>query len=236
MPRFSIVRYALMAFVVGLFGLGASDHVSAQTSGGHECSESKMTVFSTDPNLAVRICDVVAAIDPLLTRCGLPDSGPVTLYVTKRIEGTGGHPLGVYLHETDEIAVIDPVVLGEHDGRGAIFDKLATDVLFDSLVVHEITHFRLSHATAARSISLVDQEYIAYAMQLASLPAKAREALLAEFSGGGADAGAISEVALTFAPAFFATRAWLHFNETGNGCVFVKSLINGDFSFGRLEP
>jgi hypothetical protein len=193
-----------------------------------------LTVFATDTSLAERICQVVASADPVLTACGLPtDYGPLTLYVVGRIDGAQAHCLGAYVCETNEVAVLDPTVLGNAESPETEFDAISPQALFDSLVVHELTHSRLSHLPEGGDIGVVNQEYIAYAMQLASLPAQEREAFLIGYLDRELDIAAINVFTLGLAPGYFASLAWRHFDQTDNGCAFVQSLMDQDFTFER---
>lgn len=193
---------------------------------GHLCAEGGHLVFAADPATASRVCDVAAAADPLLSGCGLPDYGPVTFYVTRRIVGAGGHCLGTFVTETNEIAVLHPSVLADADSPDAIFGSIAPDALFDSLVVHELAHARLSNLAGCEDIGVANHEYIAYAMQLASLPTVERNAFLDGFSETVADTTAINAVILSFAPALFVKRVWAHFDAEENGCGFVGALLD----------
>lgn len=199
---------------------------------GYACPHSALTVFAVDPELAAHICAIDAATDLDLSSCGLPEYGPLDLYVVRRIEGAPGHCLGVYVCETNEIAVVNPAVLAQDDARTTVYGSLNANMLFDSMVVHEIAHARLANALRDKEISVASHEYIAYAMQIASLPAQEREVLLKGAPKGDFDVSAINELTLSFDPKLFFGLVWRHFEAPENGCNFIKSLIDGSVTLG----
>jgi hypothetical protein len=194
-----------------------------------------LTVFAVDRRLAGHVCEIAADVDPLLLSCGLPDGGPLTLYVVKRIDAKVEHCLGAYVCETDEIAVVSPETLAHDDTLPRGYRAMAPETLFDSLVVHELTHARLSTTLRGRRISTVSHEYIAHAMQIAALPEREREDFLAGVPAGRIDASMLNEVTMLMGPDVFAGLVWRHFESPDNGCDFVRSLIEGEVSLGFSE-
>ncbi len=203
---------------------------------GHTCPQGDLTVFAVDPGLAERACAIVQAAEPLFSACGLPGFDPLRLYVVRRIEGTSEHCLGVYVSDTNEIAVIDPVVLADDSGPWSMFYGLEANALFASLLIHEVTHARLANLADGNSCSLADHEYIAYAMQLATLPDEQRDIILDGVPDGDAGTSLINEVTLAMSPRVFAGLAWRHFERPENGCRYVRSLLDGSVSLERSEP
>lgn len=230
----SIASAIVMSMTVSLAaqenGLTADDPPAFQCPSGH------LEVYATDPELARRICDIEKQTAPTLAACGMPDRTPLSLYVVQRIEAAGPHCLGAYICETDEIAVVAPEQLATLEVLSDIYRSMGAAVLFDSLVVHEITHARLTKALQGEELSVASHEYIAYAMQMASLPSAVRQSLEDGSADGPVDRSAINELTLFFGgPDAFAPLVWRHFQTDGNGCDFVKSLIDGTTILG-LPP
>lgn len=227
-----------LALVLALFlpGLGAAQAVPGTDPPGRACPDTNLTVFAVDPDLGARVCAIVQAADPLLSACGLPGFDPLRLYITRRIEGTSRHCLGVYVSDTNEIAVVDPAVLAEDRGAGSMFDGLEPDALFASLVIHEITHARLANLANGKSCSLADHEYIAYAMQLAALPDDQRDIILEDVPKDHVGTALLNDVILTMSPRVFAGLAWRHFARPENGCRYVRSLLDGAVTLEMSNP
>ena len=75
----------------------------------------------------------------------------------------------------------------------------------------------------------VAHEYLAYAMQIASLREDDRDKAFKDLQAGEpASLDGIDEVALLFGPSQFALRSSLHFSQAENGCAFVDRILNAD--------
>lgn len=109
------------------------------------------------------------------------------------------------------------------------FRVLSAETYFDSVVVYELAHAAAEHTLRAGATSRADMEYIAYAMQIESLPAKARAALRAEWPVQvPVPQERMNDFVLSFVPHRFALLAWTHFDTEGNGCAFIEELLTGD--------
>ena len=84
---------------------------------------------------------------------------------------------------------------------------------------------------------LTSSEYVAYAMQVMSLPPQYRAAF-AEDSGIEEPAGRdeISAITLLMAPDVFAQKAWAHFSQRPDGCAHVAGMMAGDFYLDVERP
>lgn len=235
------MRHFVALGFASLFSLTAP--VQAQDQAAQEgdppayrCPSADLQVFAVDPDLARHICDVEEQAAPALAACGMPDRSPLDIYVVQRIEAVGPHCQGTYVCATDEIAVVAPDQLATLEVLSDIYRSMQVADLFDSLVVHEITHARLTKALQGEELSVASHEYIAYAMQFASLPDSVRQSLAAGRSTEPVDRSRINELTLFFGgPDAFAPLVWRHFQAEGNGCGFVKSLIDGSTILG-LPP
>ncbi len=225
----------MVAIASGLPSCAGSETLSPAVPGGYSCAQGDLTVFAVDRGLAGHVCDLAADVDPMLSSCGLPAGGPLTLYVVERINAEVEHCLGVYVCETEEIAVVSPATLADDDTLPRRYRTMAPETLFDSLVVHELTHARLSAALGERRISRVSHEYIAQAMQIAALPELARKDFLAGVPAGNIDVSMLNEVTMLMGPDVFAGLVWRHFEGPENGCDFIRSLMEGEVSLGLSE-
>jgi hypothetical protein len=185
------------------------------------------------------VCARIEASRPLLAACGLEQRRPVTLFVVREFEGIphGPNCMGSYECAKDEIRVLQPDLLPQAVGPDSPWALLPNDELFDSLVTHELAHaFFAQTADDGATRPFVDQEYVAYAMQMAGLDADARARLLAAHPAKETvDRFELNGIVALAAPTLFAAKAWRHFAGAGNGCAFVGQLIRGEVSLA-LEP
>jgi hypothetical protein len=96
------------------------------------------------------------------------------------------------------------------------------------MIVHEATHAVMHQVSPRRWWSRAAYEYPAYALQVASLPAAAREKLVASVGGSYSDSLLFNDILLAFDPYFFAARAYQHFIKDGKGCAHLTALADGE--------
>ncbi len=202
------------------------------------CPDPRTRVAAESPALRDRVCARVEASRPLLGACGLEQSRPITLHVVWEIatDPLGPNCLGSYACDTDEIRVLHPEALLQAVGADNPLARLSADELFDSLVTHELAHALFAQsAEGGRPPAFVDQEYVAYAMQMASLEESARARLLEAHPGPQTvHALELNGIVALAAPTLFAAKAWRHFAQAGNGCTFVGRLVRGETSLALV--
>lgn len=187
------------------------------------------TDTDTDTDTVTRICTAAAAAERFLGACHLPRLRPVTFEVRAQIEGPADHCAGLYACGSDRILVIPPGGVGEVMPEDSAFAPLAPDVYYDSLVVHELAHALMDQAACERPRCDADREYVAYALQIASLPPRDRAAVAAYRAfDGPVDRALLNDLLLWLKPDIFALAAWAHFDAPGHGCAFVERLVTGE--------
>ena len=138
----------------------------------------------------------------------------------------GNDCLGLYHSENNQIDLLTPEAFHVSHGDSEFCEKIPEDVHFDSIIVHELTHALLDQVPGGKVSNLVDQEYIAYAMQLEIMPEPVRDRFISSIGlTAPVDAGRINELTILFSPSKFAASSWLHFSSSGNGCDFVGEII-----------
>lgn len=102
--------------------------------------------------------------------------------------------------------------------------------LYQSFVVHELAHAIAHSAFEIARPSVVAQEYIAYTVQLATMPPALREEILARYRVDAfADESEMSELYYAFDPCVFAVKAYRHFMTLSEPQAFYKRLLTGAF-------
>lgn len=193
------------------------------------CERPSILVDTDDPDLRGRICAIALAALPRLEACHLTQTRPITFSLGARPLNSNGTSLGVYHSKGGRIRLLTPTAFARaHDGsefRGAVPEAEH----FDSIVVHELAHALFDQSPCAENACRVDHEYIAYALQLQSLPDATRARFIASTGlSTPVDEDRFNDFLLAFSPSSFAAAAWLHFSTPGNGCDFVGQIVRGE--------
>jgi len=196
------------------------------------CAGLQVSVVAEDPTLANRICRVAATALDRLSQCGLRQTSRFDIRVSRALPSAFDGCFGVYHCADNSVEILDPAALARAAEATGNFAQLPTDVLFDSLIVHEISHVLTYQSGLSNPRTSAEIEYIAYAMQMEALPASARDLLRrAHAIQRPVTVTSLNDVILAFAPEVFAVKAWTHFTTPGNGCSFVQRVLDGTVPF-----
>lgn len=198
------------------------------------CPGQDITVEAPDIRLADRVCSVAAGSRNLLASCGLQQAEPYSIEISSPLAPEFEECFGVFHYEDNVVQVLDPVALLEATRRTGNFAHLPIDVLFDSLLVHEISHVLAYQSSLGPPRTKAEAEYIAYAMQVESLPAAIRNEFVAAHPVTlPVSLIGLNDIILSFAPEVFAVKAWTHFRTEGNGCEFIGQILKQRVNFPR---
>jgi hypothetical protein len=192
------------------------------------CPGGMLAVEGASGAVADRVCTAAITARDHLAQCGLPQLQPVTLEIRDGIDGPADHCAGVYTCGSGRIVLIPPDGVASVMLPQSIFAPLPAADYYDSLVVHELVHALMDQAECPEARCDADREYVAYALQIASL-SPANRALIERFREieGPVEAERLNDFLLFMKPDVFAAHAWAHFDEPGNGCAFVADLVAG---------
>ncbi len=193
------------------------------------CNTPLIFVDTEDKELHRRVCDIAGSALPVLEQCLLKLVDPVTISFSGELGNPDELCFGLY-HQGDEwIELLEPKAFEQAHTDSKSWAALPAAEHFDAIVVHEFTHALVDQTALVERACSADEEYIAYAMQLSTLPDSARDALIAA-SGVSqpVPVESINQVMFGLSPVSFAVRSWLHFQEPENGCGFVKKIIRGE--------
>jgi hypothetical protein len=195
------------------------------------CDGVNATVAAEERSDARRTCRAIEATHPAMQECGLETDRHITITLVPEITHQGAVCLGRYACETHDIEVVEPDHLRAALASDSILNRLDAGDLFDGLVVHEWSHAMLDEVTDDRRLSTADQEYVAYAMQLSTMPAEQRATWLKAYpTSSTLDPRGINGLVALIDPAAFAARSWRYFSGRG-GCETVRDIIDGRLSF-----
>jgi hypothetical protein len=133
------------------------------------CPGGDFAVEGAGPEGAAQIWAAARMAEDLLSDCHLPLRRPVTFEVRPEIAGPADHCAGLYACGSDRILVIPPDGVAGVMPPESAFAPLAPYVYYDGLIVHELAHALMDQAECALPRREADREYVAYALQIASL-------------------------------------------------------------------
>ena len=193
------------------------------------CSDDpRVSVEAGSDALVEKICTGVARARPTLNACHLKQGAPLVIRVVNEMPRAIAGCMAQYDCRDESISVIAPGRLGALLVDGNIWKRIPTDALFQSVIVHELAHAFLDQTECPKTPCYADHEYIAFALQIDSLSSAHREALMdGNTIETPVDLMGLNAFIAAAAPAHFAQKSWLHFNSPGNGCDFVKDIVEG---------
>lgn len=199
------------------------------------CSTENISVLSQSPENLSRVCSVAAALNPRLRNLGLGLTRNVTIEITEEFEVPNGACVALYSTNARKLQVLPIDCLEDLSDRATAFPEMDPELLFKSLIVHELVHAYLDQHESSGDLSRVAHEYLAYAIQLDELPREERADVLAR-AGVQQEVTDedFSETLLNMAPVIFAARAWSHFVEQGGDPYLVSRILKGEILAGEL--
>ena len=82
----------------------------------------------------------------------------------------------------------------------------------------------------------MEDEHIAYALQLSGLSPEAKDTLFGqEPVVGPVGVDELGDKVLMFSANVFALSSWLHFDQPGNGCASVQPILNDEINFADKQ-
>lgn len=142
------------------------------------------------------------------------------------ITAHGNLAYGSYDSRRDTITLMSYSSILHTNENPQIFGEFFDRVHYGGAIAHEVAHAIIQHNVVSRSISILSQEYLAYATQLRVLPAYRRKVILQRMNVDGWAVGdAISETYLSIGPDRFAAKSFIHLNSLPDPTIFVKILL-----------
>jgi hypothetical protein len=174
------------------------------------------------------ICEGAQQALQVLMRCAIAPKTTISIKVQNEVR----HPLagaifGYYDLEAQYIALTN---LSSTTSlmQGTPYEGISQAAFLQSLAVHEVVHSVMHQNLRHRVYNPAVYEFPAYALQIASLPVEARTLFLKAFDGERIKkAPPFSDTILSFAPYFFAARAYEHFVSFSDGCALLRQVMKG---------
>ncbi len=217
-----------------IFCLAASPMAADE---GLVCENPLFRVEAENPDIASRVCESATEAHDSLASCGVHLSEPLKITVLDRIAAASESCLGLYHCGEGRIELLSPDAMAVRRKAGGAFAGVSDDALWDSVLVHELTHAAYEQVDCPFPSCLATSEYAAFAMQVRSLPESELEAFGKEVTVAGPPIrDAISEVMYFISPERFAKLSWQHFSARPNPCGYMELIMDGDIFFDRERP
>lgn len=185
---------------------------------------------------AALICTLAARATRQLASCNLGVPAPVTIAVVPELED---QCLGLYHCGMGRIEILSPgaYLPLRAEGRASAFATVSDEAFFEGVIRHELAHAALDGMPCPFGSCLVNQEYIAYTMQVRFLPEADRIAFEAAIDQDGrVTRDMLSSIMLMMAPQTFARRAWLHLSAREDPCGFIGQIARGEVLLDFEHP
>lgn len=194
------------------------------------CDDPEILVDTSERSAQTMICAAASDARRALGRCGLAQSAPITIETVDGPIQHVGQCLASFDCELGRIRIIDPDLLTDYLRPEDAYTALPADVVFRSLLTHEMAHALVDQQAGDRRIAPVDHEYIANALELAALAPVHRKTMLdAAGLEPPVSAEAINIFVYGLAPRRFAAASYLYFEA--HGCETVLGILSGKVSF-----
>lgn len=192
------------------------------------CDGGQVLVTAPSEPLALSICDSVGRALALLDECDLRLSDPITISIFDNLPNPSHNCFGFYECDSNRIWLRSPDSVANVIGESALYLGFEPKVVFDSIVAHEVAHAAFAHTACADAACLANHEYVAYVIQMWSLPPSVRNEIVARFGQyEPVEPMRLNAMIAVMAPEKFAALAWQHFSEAHHGCDFVQDLATG---------
>lgn len=200
------------------------------------CAAAPVRVSAPEARDGELACVAAARAVARLQSFGLMIRDPVLIEVTEEMDVAPGVCVALYSSGTGTLQVLPVDCLDDRDGRASAFPEMEAGVLFESLVLHELVHASLDQTPAASALPRLAHEYLAYAIQLAALPADDLARVLERARVAKPVAlPELNEAVLDFSPLRFAAMAYLHFMQEGGDAAAVARVVSGAVVFFSLR-
>ncbi|CFX37522.1 conserved exported protein of unknown function [Candidatus Filomicrobium marinum] len=117
---------------------------------------------------------------------------------------------------------------------GSAYRRLPLRDVYDSLVVHEVAHAVFREHIGHRNLPIAAHEYVAYAVQINSMPTKTRDLFLSTFQRPTSlDVEMFNDIYLAMAPLRFGANAHRHLFRHGQSCEMLSKIVAGRVVFSQ---
>jgi hypothetical protein len=229
-----VLKLALAAITLAL-------SANLVSGAGARCEGTQAVLEAVPPPEVARVCEAAISAESELAHCSLAPSKPYTIrFVPDIRDDYGSCIFGRFRSNPDVASILGRSAMEQlvasipEEEPMSVLRSLPLDDLHRSLIVHEVTH-AIVHQNLKVPASHAIHEYIAAVIQLGTLSRHSRDAYLARFASEDVFTDAMfNDLVEAMNPARFAAAAYRHFHQPGNGCIFVRRLLNDPGTVPRV--
>lgn len=227
------MRLRFMLLPLMLVTAAAASQARAEDTALWGCPGTRVTVRSSHFGEAQRVCAAALAPIAFLGRCGFHQKRDVTITAADDVYLLSAvKTVGDYLPGTGRVRVMSNAGFARYRPAAIAQVQVPVADLYSSVVAHEIAHAIFHDATEHLDLPRTAHEYVAYAVQVSTLPESVRSAAeRSESKAAGSNLFAFSHFLLMADPERFGLIAWEHFNRPENGCAFLRNVVERKVHF-----
>ncbi len=197
------------------------------------CPDRRVSVAAPTEAVAQTVCRQSARAREILAACGITAGNNLSVQVTRALTTAPGfRRAGEYDPTLRRVRLLPFATYARHVKPRLGSTPVVARVLHASVAAHEIAHGIFHEHTRHLDLPETAHEYVAYVVQLSSLPADVQKALMEQndiFHVG--NLFVFSYFLLLADPERFALNAYRHFHQPENGCGFLSRLVEGKVHF-----
>lgn len=192
-----------------------------------------VTVISENALAAHIVCSHSEKAISVLSRFGLFPKRQITVKIVEDEIGSRGYmAYGTYNSRSDIIELMSYQAILRHYKEPTMYEEFFDHIHYGGAVAHEIAHAVFHHNSLNMSPGTAHQEYLAHAVQLASLPENKRNDIIAEMNVSAWESGdAISDVYMALEPTKFAVKSYKHLTTLKEPGKFIDILLNSKWFY-----
>lgn len=206
---------------------------SAEAAPSTPCIETPVSVTGASPAEANHVCAAAKSAMKLFRQCGLEMPKHMRVRVDpKPLEVGGSHVFASFDSRDKVIRIVDLDTFARMTITELPSPVLPLHEFYRSVIVHEMSHQILRANLKGKKVPRAAHEYVAYSIQLGSMPVEARQRYLSLFKRGPpAGLAPFVEGMLYLAPQHFGALAYDHFSAPGNRCRILRGIVQGRVQF-----
>lgn len=198
------------------------------------CENELVTVESADASHLDAMCNASDRALALLQSCDLAPPDPVTVSVAEIEQPTC---LGLFHCGEARIEVLSPALIAERRTETGVFKDIPPSRLFQSVIVHELSHAAMDNTPCPVDSCVATSEYFAYTLQLLDLSKEDRNTVVAtDPPENRVTHDQINSMILFMAPDIFVQNVWGHVTGRGDICAQLRAVQDGIVVFDRFHP
>ena len=174
------------------------------------------------------ICQSAHRAHSVLQKYGLSLYAPIAIHVVNETINDNDDCLAAYHCDRDEITILEPHAILERVALNQVLKLIPDTEIVFSLLLHEFAHASISRSEWSNNVSLLEDEYIAYALQFDALSTEV-QATIEGLVGPDYEPSIekLTELFLLMDPTDYGVLSWRHYSQPENGRRFMMQLLQG---------